>query len=317
MKTIFLTGVSGFVGTNLVRYFHDQKDIRLIGHSRNIASASAKFKGYSIELVDEANSETWNRLGVDCIIHLAGIAHDLSGIFRAEQYENINHGMTVRLYDEFKRSKASSFIFMSSIKAAVDMASQPVSEHIVPAPVTDYGKSKRKAEAYIESTPCPVGKRYYIFRPCMMYGRGNKGNLNLLYKFVRLGIPYPLGAFQNERSFLFVENLCFIVDRFLRNNYPSGTYHLSDGKPLSTTELVGSMAAILERNIPVWNVPVGLVRMGASLGMWLHLPFNKQSLQKLTESLVVSNEKVMDVLGTSLPHGSGEGLAITLKSFNE
>ena len=315
MKSVFITGVTGFVGCNLVRYLNDQLDIRLIGHCRNVVRATPKFKGLRLELVGEFNAEVLDKLKVDCVIHLAGIAHDLAGRYSPQDYEDINHMMTVDIYNKFLNSKASSFIFVSSIKAAVDHASIPVSEQVVPTPVSDYGKSKRKAEAFIENTTCPADKRYYIFRPSMIFGPENKGNLNLLYGFVKAGIPYPLGTFKNQRSFLYVDNLNFIIERFIRNTFPSGIYHLADSGSLSTVELVKTMAGIIKKRIFIWNFPQGVVNTMAFFGTLFRLPLNKQTLEKLTESLVVSNKKVIDVIGTQLPVKTEEGLRVTLNSF--
>ena len=251
------------------------------------------------------------------MIHLAGIAHDLSGKFQSQDYEKANFGLTSHYYDEFLKSKATSFIFMSSIKAAVDVSLVPVSEDVIPSPVTDYGKSKRNAEVHIETTPCPPEKHFYIFRPSMIYGRENKGNLNLLHRFIKSGIPYPLGAFENQRSFLFVENLNFIIEKFILNNYPSGIYHLADRKPLSTVELVKLMSHSMKKKAKIWMIPKSLTRLGARAGSMIGLPFNDQALGKLTESMVVSNHKVMQIIGTALPYDEEEGLEITVNSFHE
>jgi nucleoside-diphosphate-sugar epimerase len=92
-----------------------------------------------------------------------------------------------------------------------------LTEEVEPKPLTHYGKSKLMAEEYILSQPLSVGKSYYILRPCMIHGPGNKGNLNLLYQIVQKGIPYPLAAFENKRSFLSIENLCFIGAKTLKS----------------------------------------------------------------------------------------------------
>ena len=86
-----------------------------------------------------------------------------------------------------------------------------------------------KQKTYILSKEIPKGKRVYILRPCMIHGPGNKGNLNLLYQLVSKGLPWPLGGFQNQRSFLSVENLCFVIKELLENeSIPSGVYQVAD-----------------------------------------------------------------------------------------
>jgi len=85
------------------------------------------------------------------------------------------------------------------------------------------------AEQYILSQPIPEGKRVYILRPCMIHGPGNKGNLNLLYSLVTKGFPWPLGLFENSRSYLSIENLCFIIKELIdREDIPSGVYNVAN-----------------------------------------------------------------------------------------
>ena len=104
---------------------------------------------------------------------------------------------------------------MSSVKAAADSVNGILTEDVIPNPVTIYGKSKQAAELYILSKEIPENKRVYILRPCMIHGPSNKGNLNLLYSFVSTGIPYPFGNYVNKRSFVSIQNLCFIINELL------------------------------------------------------------------------------------------------------
>ena len=128
---------------------------------------------------------------------------------------------------------------MSSVKAVADGVEGVLDESVIPSPVTAYGKSKLAAEEYILSQKLPKGKRVYILRPCMIHGPNNKGNLNLLYHFVKKGIPYPFGSFENKRSFVSIDNLCFVIKELIENkNIPSGVYNISDDQALSTNELV-------------------------------------------------------------------------------
>src|SRR3546814_3353608 len=120
-----------------------------------------------------------------------------------------------------------------------------LSEDMMPAPQTPYGQSKWRAEQYLNSQLLPAGKRLFILRPCMIHGPGNKGNLNLLYQVVSKGLPWPLAAFDNERSFLSTDNLNYIIKRILEDaDIPGGTYNLADDDPRSeehTSELQSLM----------------------------------------------------------------------------
>ena len=152
----------------------------------------------------------------------------------------------------------------------------------------------------------------------MIHGPGNKGNLNLLYNMVKKGIPWPLGAFENRRTFTSVENICFAVNGVLTKDVPSGIYNMGDDEALSTNELIEEICKSLGKKARIWKLPKGLMTMFASLGGLLHLPLNPDRLQKLTENYVSSNAKIKKALGVDrMPVDAREGLRRTLKSFEE
>ena len=205
-----------------------------------------------------------------------------------------------------------------------------LTEDVTPAPVGPYGESKIKAEKYILSRIGELEnstltntdslditeKQVYIFRPCMIHGPGNKGNLNLLYNVVRKGIPWPLGAFENRRTFTSVENICFAVNGVLTKDVPSGIYNMGDDEALSTNELIEEICKSLGKKAHIWRLPKGLMNGVAKLGGWLHLPLNPERLRKLTENYISSNEKIKKALGVErMPVDARTGLQTTLKSF--
>ena len=159
---------------------------------------------------------------------------------------------------------------------------------------------------------------YYILRPCMIHGPGNKGNLNLLYGMVRRGLPWPLGAFENRRSFAAIGNVCAVVEGLLAGDVAPGAYQVADDEALPTNELVRLMAESLGRRTRVWRIPGGLVRAAARIGDVLRLPLNSERLKKLTESYVVSNDKIKQALGWErMPVSARDGMRETLESFGQ
>jgi nucleoside-diphosphate-sugar epimerase len=202
---IAITGASGFVGTNLQKYLKKSLDIKTM----------------SVRYVENQQLD----LNVDGAIHLAGKAHDLKSVSDPKEYYEANFELTVQLFDAFLASEAKVFIFMSTVKAVADNVQGVLTEDAIPNPQTLYGIAKQQAEQYILSMELPPEERVYILRPCMIHGPGNKGNLNLLYQLIAKGIPWPLGDFENKRSFLSIENLCFIIQELLENTaVPSGDY---------------------------------------------------------------------------------------------
>jgi len=323
--TILITGIHGFVGSNLVEALKENHKI----YGLDIISSEKEgiIKTYSWDELDLLPD-------VDTIIHLAGKAHDTKSYGRRPvstaslassattiEYFNINTGLTQTIFDYFLQSNARQFIFFSSVKAAADrVEGDYLTEDVIPKPVGTYGESKIKAEEYINSQLSIVNsqlKTIYIFRPCMIHGPGNKGNLNLLYQFVNKGIPYPLGAFENRRSFLNIRNLSYIVEQFILQNPEQGIYHLSDDEPVSTNELIKLIAQSTGKKERIWRWNKRLIKTVARIGDVCKLPLNSDRLQKLTENYVVSNQKMKTAIGIRrLPVDAKTGLIQTLQTFN-
>lgn len=311
---ILITGVHGFVGSNLVEALKKKHTI------------------YGLDIISPVKDGvrftfSWDFLEkpgeipeVDAIIHLAGKAHDTKNQTVADVYFKVNTGLTQKIFDWFlAQPKCKKFVFFSTAKAAADKVDGVLTEDVVPSPVGPYGESKIKAEEYILSKMEDIRSRskdVYIFRPCMIHGPGNKGNLNLLYNMVKKGIPWPLGAFENRRTFTSVENICFAINGVLTKDVPSGIYNMGDDDALSTNELIEEICKSLGKKAHIWKLPKGLMTGFAKIGGWLHLPLNPERLRKLTESYVSSNDKIKKALGVErMPVDAREGLKITLESF--
>ena len=303
-----MTGSHGFVGTNLIE---------------------ALSEGHEIIQWDVRSDEELP--DCDAVIHLAGKAHDTStflrpsGSKRAElerdrlrnqqidEYYEVNTELTKKIFDAFLRSEAKKFIFFSSIKAKDND--------------TPYAKSKKAAEDYIEdvrskgedvnpSTGSGTAKRVYILRPCMIHGKGVKGNLPLLFKFVKKGWPWPLAAFENQRSYASMGNVSYVVSELLNKDVESGIYNLCDDEPLSTNELIRLMSESLGRETKMLRVPKGLVELGTKVGDILHLPLNTERLGKLTGDYIVDNSEIKRVLGIcTMPIQTKEGLEATIRGM--
>ena len=295
---IAITGATGFVGVNLENYLKTSQDVESM-RVRYLPNQQFDIKS-------------------DAIIHLAGKAHDLKKVSHPQDYYEANFELTKQLFDAFLNSEAKVIVFMSTVKAVADEVKGILSEDAIPNPKTHYGIAKHQAEQYILSHKLSEGKRVYILRPCMIHGPGNKGNLNLLYQLVAKGFPWPLGAFENQRSFLSIENLCFVIKELLENNaIPSGIYQVADDASLSTNKLIELLGTSLNKKSRIFNIPSSWIKRGAKLGDYLHLPLNSERLQKLTENYVVSNHKILTAMEKGLPVSTEQGLIRTFESFRE
>ena len=309
---ILITGVHGFVGSNLVKYLSGENTI--YGLDIIAPEKEGVAKTYSWDDLDAGVLPE-----IDAIIHLAGKAHDTRNQTVADVYFKVNTGLTQKIFDWYLASPvARKFVFFSTAKAAAEKVPDVLYEDVVPTPVGPYGESKIAAENYILSKGEVPGKQVYIFRPCMIHGPGNKGNLNLLYGVVSKGIPWPLGAYENRRTFTSVENMCYAVNGVLTKDVPSGIYNMGDDDALSTNELIEVICSALGKKAHIWRIPRGLMDAVARVGGWLHLPLNPLRMQKLTENYVSSNAKIKKALGIErFPVDARDGLTRTIKSFAE
>jgi nucleoside-diphosphate-sugar epimerase len=291
MKYIYITGETGFVGRNILSHFSNQ--YTFIKYDRKII----------------------NLTNIDIVLHFAGKAHDFDNNNDLDFYKS-NTNLTNLIFDSFLESNAKVFITLSSVKAVADSVDFELTEKNIPYPKTHYGKSKLLSEQYILSKKINTDKRFYILRPCMIHGIGNKGNLNALFEIVKHGIPWPLGSFENKRSFCSIGNLCFIINELILNeNIQSGIYNIADDETISTNQIIKLMSSVLNKNHKVIAISPKLIKLIARLGDFLHLPFNTIILNKLTQNYVVSNKKIKTAINKNLPIKTKDGLIITFNSF--
>jgi nucleoside-diphosphate-sugar epimerase len=309
---ILITGAFGFVGTNLSRALKTKSNHHLIAVDviRPDNHSYDEFFGW-----ESLHSLDWST--VEVIIHLAGKAHDTRKTTDDHVYFHVNVGLTQRIFEYFLKSPVKKFIFFSSVKAIADeVLEEMLTEDETPNPKTAYGMSKLVAEQFMQDHKLSADKLVYILRPCMIHGPGNKGNLNLLYNIVQKGIPWPLGKFENKRSFTTIDNLIFVIKHILEKNIEPGIYQIADDEAISTNRLIELIAESIGKKPRIWRINERIIRIIAKLGDTIRLPLNSERLQKLTESYVVSNKKLKLALGIQkMPVEAEEGIKNTLTSL--
>jgi nucleoside-diphosphate-sugar epimerase len=296
---ILISGSNGFVGSNLCNHLKNNF----------IEVITLKRSDFNQKLIDISDA--------NIVIHLAGKAHDLKNSTNEKEYFIANYEITKKLYDAYLKSNfATCFIYFSSVKAVADQNQINMIETQKPSPNTAYGRSKLKSEDYITSNKPVNGKRYYILRPSMIHGPGNKGNLNLLYKLITSRIPWLLGKLNNSRSLCSIDNLLFVLDELILNsNISSGIYNICDSEPLSTNEIVNTIADVSDVNLLQLNLPKKM--LFSIVKVLKYCGVDISSFEKLTENYTVSNYKIITAIGKELPLTSMQGLIKTIKYFNK
>ncbi|WP_347218042.1 NAD-dependent epimerase/dehydratase family protein [Chryseobacterium sp.] len=296
---ISVLGASGFVGRNLVKveqpdFYFQEVSLRNTSWKENV--------GHS-----------------DVVINLIGKAHDHQGTASENDYYFANVELVKEIFNVFIHSEAKLLIHISSIAAVEEFESQtPLQEQADCKPVSIYGKTKREAEKWLLEQVLPADKKVVILRPPMIHGPGDKGNLGLLYKIISKGIPYPLESFDNRRSFLSIDNFNFYITEIIKNKdrIASGIYNICDDDPVSTKSIIKIIKKVTNKNTISLPVPRYLIMGIAKIGDIIPIPINTKRLKKMTDSLLVTNEKIKKtLLITSLPVSAEEGIEKTIKSF--
>ena len=203
------------------------------------------------------------------------------------------------------------FVFISSIKVNGEQTtSGPFTESDVPRPDDAYGMSKWEAEQALWETAGRTGLEVVVLRPPLVYGPGAPGNFNRLLRFIRRGIPLPLASIRNQRSFMYVDNLCDAIQECLQHPAAAGrTFLLSDGEDISTPELIRLLSQYLGRRSRLIPFPPALLEAGAKV-----LGFRGEA-ERLLGSLRVDSSAIRETLHWNPPYPLREGLRATAQAY--
>lgn len=320
MINILITSINGFVGRGLAVALQGS-DCLIKGTTRGMGSGFP-YCGYwedstQVFATGEIDERTdWGKAldRIDVLVHLAARVHvmdDLADDPLAE-YRKVNTAGTLNLARQAVTAGVKRFIFISSIKVngerTGDRGEVAFSEDEVPCPQDAYAVSKWEAEQGLMTIAEETGLEVVIIRPPLVYGPGVKANFRLLMKWVRRGVPLPLGAVHNKRSFVALDNLVsFIICCMDHPRAANEVFLISDGEDVSTTELLQKIARALGKRSFLLPVPVGLMTFVASL-------LGKRNVaDRLFGSLQVDNSKARDLLGWTPVVSMDEGLVASLK----
>ncbi len=304
---VLLTGASGFVGQAVLRGAN-QHGVQVRPVFRSQATAHGLPEAVIVPRLD--GPVDWSPVlqDIDVVIHAAARAH----VMREEaldpliEYRRVNVQGTLNLARQAAAGGVRRFVFISSIKVNGEETGpgRPFTAHDVPAPEDAYGKSKAEAEAELRRLAEETGMEVTIIRPPLIYGPGVKGNFASLIRWVRRGVPLPLGGVtQNRRSLVGLDNLVDLI--WVCAEHPKAanqTFLASDGEDLSTTDLLIRIGQALQRSARLLWMPPGAIAFIASL-------LGKQLIsQRLLGSLQVDIQKTCDLLDWKPSVTVNEGL---------
>ena len=305
---VLVTGATGFVGRALVAQLVELGHVEVLALTRQAPAdpvAGAKY----LPGGDLTSETQWQPAlaGVHVIVHTAARAHMLNDrvVDQLAEFRRVNVTGTLRLADQAAATGVRRFVFVSSI-GVTGVRSAPgkvFSEADKPNPHNAYALSKWEAEQGLLRIAEETGMDVVIIRPPLVYGPNAPGNFGSLMRWLKRGVPLPLGAINNQRSLVALGNLVDLIVTCLTHPAAANqTFLVSDGEDISTTELLRRMGAALGQPARLIPVPVSVLKLGAAL-------VGKPDLaQRLCGSLQIDMSKTQKLLGWCPPFSVDEGL---------
>lgn len=307
-KTILVTGAAGFLGRTVCDNLLARGN-----HVRGLVRTEAP--GLAVEQViwtgvedDEAIRRAVK--GVDAVVHLAARVHVMRD--RAAdpltEFRRVNLHGTERLAKLAAEAGVASFVFASSVKAMGEETPEGAwNETDEPAPVDPYGISKLEAEHALARLSDESGLTTSVLRLPLVYGPGVRANMLRLFELVDRGWPLPFGGIRNRRSILYAGNAAAAFASLLDRRGSHDTWFVSDGRDVSTPELLDRVAAALGRQLRLVPAPVTLL----AATRIVRLPLIAPIATRLLGSLAVDSTRMQARLGGAMPHTLDEGLRAT------
>lgn len=300
-----ITGATGFVGKALCSDL-DRHQIPYRAVSRT------EMPGFvTVKSLDENTNWHDALVGVDTVVHLAARVHIMNDQAPDPMaaFRSVNVGGTMALARQAADSGVKTFVFVSSIKVngEVPPEGKKFTADDMPAASDPYGISKMVAEKALLTLAKETGMNVVIIRPPLIYGAGVKANFASMVRWVKKGIPLPLGAAANRRSLVYVGNLTDLIITAARNPVAANQIFLAgDGVDLSVTELLKAIANASNKPSRLIPVPTTIMQFA------LALIGKKQIAQRLFSPLEVDIEKTRTVLNWTPPFSVEDGLKRTV-----
>jgi nucleoside-diphosphate-sugar epimerase len=271
---ILLTGATGFIGRAVTTTLLENSSFVVATVRARVTQAMPVCEALRWVVVGDIHAQTvWQPYldGVQTVVHCAGRAHVLREQATDAQaaFLEVNVAGTLRLAQQAAVAGVQRFVFLSSIGVNGNQTSVPFDEAATPHPHDAYAVSKFEAEQALLALAAQTGMEVVIIRPPLVYGPGAPGNFASLVRWVQRGLPLPLGAVHNQRSFVALDNLVSMVllcaDRALSPQAANQVFVVADGEDVSTSTLLRKVARAAGRPSRLLPVPASWLRAGAGL----------------------------------------------------
>ncbi len=311
---ILVTGATGFIGRAVCAHLAQRNwPVRGCVHSRTAGPRPDGVEFLSVPSIDGSTDWGASLHGVAAVVHLAARVHVMRETVTdaLAAFRKINVEGTVKLATAAADAGVRRFIFVSSVKVNGERTDgKAFTESDPPCPEDPYGISKWEAEQALQEHAARTGMEIVILRPPIVYGPFVPGNFRRLLKVVYAGIPIPLASVRNQRSLLYVQNLCDAIATCVEHTAAAGqTFLVSDGEDVSTPELMRLLSESLQRPSRLLPFPPRLLSCGTTV-----LGF-RQEAERLLGSLRVDSRKIRDVLRWSPPYSLRQGLRETAAAY--
>lgn len=309
-NVVAVTGASGFIGTALCQYLSDR------GFNVRTIVRHAESGSQAIAVGDVGPNTDWSVAldGVECVVHCAGRAHVLKDTSEnpLQEFRRVNRDGTLQLARSAAKAGVKRLVFLSSVGVigAAQNNAEVFDIDTEPRPEWDYAVSKWEAEQALNSLAQKAGLEVVNVRPPMVYGPDVPANFLRLIKIVDLGLPLPLGAINNRRSMIALANLLsFIEECILNEKAANKTFFVSDGKDLSTPEIIRLIAKTLGKRTLLVPIPVFFLRfIGKLVG-------RSEDVDRLSGNLQIDTSHTRSTLGWTPPVSVEHGISETVKWY--
>ena len=302
---VMVTGANGFLGRSLVAASATAGlEVCAIARTDFIAPMGVIVR--SVGSIDGATAWSDALLGCGVVCHLAARVHVVNdmAVRPLDEFRHVNVHGTINLARQAAASGVTRFIYVSSIGVnGAETFGKPFTAQDLAAPHSPYAVSKYEAEVELRKLSLETGMEVVVVRPPLVYGNNAPGNFGALTRWVQRGLPLPLGAIHNKRSFVSIDNLTSLLLRCATHpNAANQTFLVSDGHDVSTTELLINLGHALGCPARLLPLPTGLLKAAG------YVMGKREAVQRLCGSLQIDISKTRQMLDWSPPFTVKQGL---------